>query len=197
MTKRKSGILLHPTSLPSSFGVGDLGQAAYTFLDKLEQAGQTLWQVLPLVPTDDGGSPYSSCSAFAGNALLISPEKLMEDGLLTASDLVAAAVAPAARVDYGKAREAKLPLLEKAFQNFKASEKPDDYTAFCEKNAFWLDDYVLYIALKDHFRRERAMEEGTENFDAFVSECEGVELTEKQLQDHYMGRTLGHPFVYL
>ena len=187
MTKRKSGILLHPTSLPSSFGVGDLGQAAYTFLDKLEQAGQTLWQVLPLVPTDDGGSPYSSCSAFAGNALLISPEKLMEDGLLTASDLVAVAVAPAARVDYGKAREAKLPLLDKAFQNFKASEKPDDYAAFCEKNAFWLDDYVLYIALKDHFRRERAMEEGTENFDAFVSECEGVELTEKQLQDHYMG----------
>ena len=187
MTKRKSGVLLHPTSLPSAFGVGDMGQAAYTFIDKLEEAGQTLWQVLPLVPTDDGGSPYSSCSAFAGNALLISPEKLMEDGLLTAEDLVAATVTPAARVDYGKARAAKLPLLEKAYQNFRNSEKPEDYEAFCIMNGYWLDDYVLYIALKDHFRRERAEEIGTENFDTFVSECEGAELTEKQLQDHYMG----------
>ena len=187
MTKRKSGVLLHPTSLPSSFGVGDLGPAAYTFIDKLAEAGQTLWQVLPLVPTDDGGSPYSSCSAFAGNALLISPEKLMEDGLLTASDLAEAAVAPAARVDYGKAREAKLPLLEKAFQNFKAAETPADYAEFCEKNAFWLDDYVLYVALKDHFRRERANEETEETFDAFVAECEGVELTEQQLKDYYRG----------
>ena len=187
MTKRKSGVLLHPTSLPSAFGVGDLGQAAYTFIDKLAEAGQTLWQVLPLVPTDDGGSPYSSCSAFAGNALIISPEKLMEDGLLTAEDLVEATVTPSERVDYGKARTAKLPLFEKAYQNFEASEKNEDYAAFCEKNAFWLDDYVLYIALKDHFRRERAEEVSTENFDIFVSECEGVELTEKQLQDHYMG----------
>ncbi|MBR4935296.1 MAG: 4-alpha-glucanotransferase, partial [Anaerotignum sp.] len=187
MTKRKSGVLLHPTSLPSAFGVGDLGQAAYTFIDKLAEAGQTLWQVLPLVPTDDGGSPYSSCSAFAGNALLISPEKLMEDGLLTAEDLVEATVTPAARVDYSKARTAKLPLFEKAYQNFKASEKPEDYVTFCEKNAFWLDDYVLYIALKDHFRRERAEEVGTENFDIFAAECEGVELTDKQLQDYYMG----------
>ena len=86
MTKRKSGILLHPTSLPSSFGVGDLGQAAYTFIDKLAEAGQTLWQVLPLVPTDDGGSPYSSCSAFAGNPLLISLEKLIEIMSINPSD---------------------------------------------------------------------------------------------------------------
>ncbi|MBQ3568101.1 MAG: 4-alpha-glucanotransferase [Anaerotignum sp.] len=185
--KRKSGVLLHPTSLPSAFGVGDLGQAAFTFIDKLADAGQTLWQVLPLVPIDDGGSPYSSCSAFAGNTLLISPEKLMEDGLLTAEDLVAAAVTPSERVDYKKAREAKLPLFETAYQNSKTAEKPADFTVFCEKNAFWLDDYVLYMALKDHFRKERAEEEGTENFDAFVAECEGVELTEKQLQDHYMG----------
>ena len=133
MTKRKSGVLLHPTSLPSSFGVGDLGQAAYTFIDKLEEAGQSLWQVLPLGPTDDGGSPYSSCSAFAGNVLLISPEKLAEDGLLTAEDLQAAVVSPAERVDYSKARDAKLPLLEKAYQNFKAAEAPADYAEFCEK----------------------------------------------------------------
>ena len=145
MTKRKSGVLLHPTSLPSAFGVGDLGQAAYTFIDKLAEAGQTLWQVLPLVPTDDGGSPYSSCSAFAGNALLISPDKLMEDGLLTAEDLVEATVTPAARVDYGKARETKLPLLEKAYQNFKASEKPEDYVIFCEKNGMILLQLVIRV----------------------------------------------------
>lgn len=187
MTKRKSGVLLHPTSLPSSFGIGDLGQAAYTFIDKLEDAGQTLWQVLPLVPTDDGGSPYSSCSAFAGNVLLISPEKLMEDGLLTEEDLQAAYVAPAARVDYGKARDAKLPLLEKAYQNFKAAETPVDYTDFCEKNAYWLDDYALYLSLKSHFRALRAAEESSENLDAFLAECEGVSLTETQLKEYYAG----------
>lgn len=187
MTKRKSGVLLHPTSLPSSFGVGDLGQAAYTFIDKLEEAGQTLWQVLPLVPTDDGGSPYSSCSAFAGNVLLISPEKLMEDGLLTEEDLRAAYVAPAARVDYGKARDAKLPLLEKAYQNFKAAETPVGYTDFCEKNAYWLDDYALYLSLKNHFRALRAAEENSENLNAFLVECEGVALTETQLKEYYAG----------
>ena len=187
MTKRKSGVLLHPTSLPSSFGVGDFGPAAYTFIDKLAEAGQTLWQVLPLVPTDEGGSPYSSCSAFAGNPLLISPEKLMEDGLLEWKDLQMAYVKPEARVDYKKASDAKLPLFEKAFQTFKAAEKPADYAEFCEKNAYWLDDYVLYIALKNHFRAERANETSTENYDAFVAECEGLNLTEKQMQDYYIG----------
>ncbi|MDO4530869.1 MAG: 4-alpha-glucanotransferase [Bacillota bacterium] len=187
MTKRKSGILLHPTSLPSSFGVGDLGKAAFTFVDKLAEAEQTLWQVLPLVPADDGGSPYSSCSAFAGNPLLISPEKLMEDGYLTEADLLEAAVAPAPRVDYGRAKAAKLPLLEKAYRAFLAAEKPADYAAFCEKNAFWLDDYVLYMALKEHFRNARAAEETTEAFDAFAAECEGLGLTEKQIRDYYIG----------
>lgn len=187
MTKRKSGILLHPTSLPSAFGVGDLGQAAYTFIDKLAEAHQTLWQILPLVPTDGGGSPYASCSAFAGNPLLISLEELAKDDLLTEADLNAAKVDPAPRVDYKKAAEAKLPLLEKAFQHFKSMEKPADYTAFCEKNAFWLEDYVLYVALKDHFRKVRAEEETTEHFDAFVAECEGLGLTEKQIKDYYMG----------
>ena len=87
MANRKSGILLHPSSLPSAFGVGDFGQAAYTFLDRLAEAKQTLWQILPLVPTDAGGSPYSSASAFAGNPLLISPELLLKAGLLEQADL--------------------------------------------------------------------------------------------------------------
>lgn len=187
MAKRRSGILLHPTALPSAFGIGDLGQAAYTFVDKLAEANQTLWQILPLVPTDEGGSPYASCSAFAGNPLLISPEELAKDGLLTEEDLNGAKVNPSARVDYKKASDAKLPLLEKAFQNFKAGEKPAGYAAFCEKNAFWLEDYVLFAALKNHFRAERAAEETTENFDAFAAECEGLALTEKQLKDYYIG----------
>ena len=103
MANRKSGILLHPSSLPSAFGVGDFGQAAYTFLDRLAEAKQTLWQILPLVPTDAGGSPYSSASAFAGNPLLISPELLLEEGLLSEADLQNASVPPAARGDYEKA----------------------------------------------------------------------------------------------
>ncbi len=189
MTKRKSGILLHPTSLPSSYGVGDLGQAAYTFLDKLAEADQTLWQILPLVPVDGGGSPYASCSAFAGNTLLISPELLAKDGLLTEEDLAAAKMEPLARVDYAKASAAKLPLFAKAYQAFQAAEKPADYAVFCEENAFWLEDYTLYVALKDHFRTERAAEETTANFDAYAAECAGtgLELTEKQLKDYYNG----------
>src|SRR5688572_33444502 len=84
---RASGILLHPTSLPGPFGIGDLGVEAYRFADFLVASGQSLWQVLPLGPTDEGGSPYSAYSAFAGNTLLISPDKLVEDGLLEESDL--------------------------------------------------------------------------------------------------------------
>lgn len=130
MANRKSGILLHPSSLPSAFGVGDFGQAAYTFLDRLAEAKQTLWQILPLVPTDAGGSPYSSASAFAGNPLLISPELLLEEGLLSEADLQNASVPPAARVDYEKAAAVKLPLLEKAFQAFQQKEAPADYAVF-------------------------------------------------------------------
>ncbi len=184
-TERKSGILLHPTSLPSDYGIGDLGQAAYTFIDKLAAAKQSLWQVLPLVPTDAGGSPYASCSAFAGNTLLISPDLLAEDGLLTEEDLMEGKIPPYARVDYGRATEAKLPLLEKAFQNFRQSEKPDDYEAFCTENAFWLEDYTLFVALKAHLQAERANEETEENFEIFKAECEGLELTDSQLRGYY------------
>lgn len=185
MSKRKSGILLHPTSLPSLYGIGDLGQAAYTFMDKLAEARQSLWQILPLVPVDDAGSPYASCSAFAGNPLLISPEELLKDDLLTEEDLACAKVTPSMRVDYQKAAEIKTPLLEKAFQTFQLSEKPADYADFCEKNAFWLEDYTLFVTLKNHFRKERAKEETTEAFDAFAADCEGLGLTEEQIKSYY------------
>lgn len=186
MANRKSGILLHPSSLPSFFGVGDFGQAAYTFLDKLADANQTLWQILPLVPTDAGGSPYSSCSAFAGNPLLISPELLLEDGLLSETDLQNAFIPPAARVDYEKAAAAKLPLLEKAFQVFQAKEKPADYAAFQSENAYWLEDYALYTALKQYFLSVRAAEKAsTEDFDLFCEECTGLSLSQEKLHEYY------------
>ena len=185
MANRKSGILLHPSSLPSAFGVGDFGQAAYTFLDRLAEAKQTLWQILPLVPTDAGGSPYSSASAFAGNPLLISPELLLEEGLLSETDLQNASVPPAARVDYEKAAAVKLPLLEKAFQAFQQKEAPADYAAFQAENAYWLADYALYTALKQHFLSVRATEEATEGFDLFCEECAGLSLPTEKLHEYY------------
>ena len=185
MANRKSGILLHPSSLPSAFGVGDFGQAAYTFLDRLAEAKQTLWQILPLVPTDASGSPYSSASAFAGNPLLISPELLLEEGLLSEADLQNASVPPAARVDYEKAAAVKLPLLEKAFQAFQQKEAPADYAAFQAENAYWLADYALYTALKQHFLSVRATEEATEGFDLFCEECAGLSLPTEKLHEYY------------
>src|ERR671917_113460 len=117
--KRSSGILLHPTSLPGRFGVGDLGGEAYRFVDWLAAAGQTFWQIMPLGPTGYGDSPYSAFSAFAGNTNLVSPERLAERGLLSADDLKDAPEFPAGRVDYGKVIDYKRALLEKAYQNFK------------------------------------------------------------------------------
>lgn len=184
-SERKSGVLLHPTSLPSPFGIGDLGSAAYDFLDKLAAAGQSLWQVLPLCPADFSGSPYQSCSAFAGYPLLISPELLEEDGLLTKADLASAVVPPYARVDYTKAAAAKLPLLDNAFAAFRAKKAPADYAAFQKENAFWLEDYTLFTALKNHFWAERLKETDETGFAAFAAEFEGEEIPEETLRAYY------------
>lgn len=119
-TQRTSGILLHPTSLPGRFGIGDLGPQAYRFVDFLVRAKQTLWQILPLGPTGYGNSPYMSLSAFGGNALLISIslEGLREEGLLETSDFERPAAFPADRVDFGSVITYKFPLLQKAFRKF-------------------------------------------------------------------------------
>lgn len=185
MTKRKSGILLHPTSLPSAYGIGDLGAAAYQFIDLLADAHQTLWQILPLVPADDKGSPYASCSAFAGNPLLISPEELKKEGLLTEADCLSAQLPPTPRVDYAAAIACKQPLLEKAFRTFQQTPPPADYIRFCEKNAGWLEDYTLFTAARQHFRKERAAEETCEHFDAFASDCADLGLTDEELHLYY------------
>src|SRR5690606_24322364 len=118
--KRAAGLLLHPTSLPGRFGIGDAGTQSFAFIDRLKEAGQSYWQMLPLGPTGYGDSPYQSFSAFAGNTLLISPEKLAEDGLAKADELGAVPKFPTERVDFGGVYEWKNALLRRAAERFAA-----------------------------------------------------------------------------
>lgn len=143
-SRRASGILLHPTSLPGPFGIGDLGTEAFNFIDFLVKARQTYWQILPLGPTGWGDSPYASFSAFAGNTLLISPEKLFDDGLLAELPAVASS---SARVDYGAVYRTKTDLLRSAFEAWRG-RTGSEFETFAEENASWLDDYALYRAIK-------------------------------------------------
>lgn len=150
--QRLSGVLLHPTSLPSRFGVGDFGKEAYQFIDFLAESGQSLWQILPLGPTGYGDSPYQCFSAFAGNTLLISPERLVVEGLLAKTDLRNAPQFSTERVDYGGVIAYKNALLEKAFANFQRTTDTDlraEFLTFTQEAAVWLDDYALFRALKD------------------------------------------------
>jgi len=149
---RSSGILLHPTSLPGPFGIGSLGDEALQFIDFLAQTGQKAWQVLPLGPTGYGDSPYQCFSAFAGNPLLISLHRLLSEGWLAESDLIDAPAFPDAFVDYGEVIRYKLALLGRSFEIFdqKASaDERDAFDAFCAAHRRWLDDYALFMAVKD------------------------------------------------
>src|SRR2546430_825644 len=143
---RSSGILLHPTSLPGRFGIGDLGPEAYTFADFLIDAGQSLWQILPLGPTGYGESPYACYSAFAGNTLLISPELLIKEGLLTTSDLPEQISMPAERVEFQRVQEFKNGLLRKAYERYQQTTDTNVRSAFetfAQRYTVWLDDYAL------------------------------------------------------
>jgi 4-alpha-glucanotransferase len=147
---RAAGILLHPTSLPSRGGIGDFGPAAYSFVDLLASARQGLWQVLPLGPLGYGNSPYSSISAFAGNPLLISLERLSDHGWIDRSKLsqLSSGSAP---VEYDQVFSRKLPLLFEAGRNFVSSVSGgmrQRFADFCAGNAWWLDDFVLFDALR-------------------------------------------------
>ncbi|HEX7593556.1 MAG TPA: 4-alpha-glucanotransferase, partial [Anaerolineae bacterium] len=146
---RRSGVLLHPTSLPGKFGIGDLGDAAYRFVDFLAAARQSYWQVLPLSPTGYGDSPYQTLSAFAGNSMLISPEKLVELGHLSADDLRDAPNFPDDRVDFGPVIQYKTGLLDRAFANFRARGTDPAFARYCSEQAAWLDDFALFMALKE------------------------------------------------
>ncbi|MBO1351817.1 MAG: 4-alpha-glucanotransferase [Hormoscilla sp. GUM202] len=152
MNIRRSGILLHPTSFPSRFGIGDLGDQAYRFIDFLAESLQQVWQVLPLGPTGFGNSPYMSYAAMAGNPMLLSPEKLLEEGLLAEEDLANLPEFPIDTVDFDRAIKVKIPLLQKAYSNFQAqasAKMRKEFEQFCFWKASWLDDYALYMALKD------------------------------------------------
>jgi 4-alpha-glucanotransferase len=148
--ERSAGILLHPTSLPGKFGIGDLGPNAFGFIEFLKSAGQTLWQIFPLGPTGYGDSPYQCFSAFAGNPLLISPELLQKDGLLNNSDLQNIPNYNPTQIDFGNIIKYKYKLFHKAFHNFKKKQVQfdDECGDFCEKNNYWLDDYSLFMAAK-------------------------------------------------
>ena len=147
---RASGLLLHVTSLPSAYGIGEVGPAAVAWIDRLSEAGQSWWQALPLGPTGYGNSPYQSLSSFAGNGLLVSPDWLIEDGLLRPSDYLVPSFSPSA-VDYNTVIPFKHRLLEKAWTNFVragSSELRIAFEQFCHEQASWLEDYALFRALK-------------------------------------------------
>ena len=150
---RASGLLLHVTSLPSPYGIGDVGPAAVAWVDRLHEAGQSWWQALPLGPTGYGDSPYQSLSSFAGNSLLISPDWLIEDGLLRDSDCAGFSFSATA-VDFDAVTRFKYALLETAWRNFGAGASADLHPAFehfSQEQAHWLDDYALFRALKGRY----------------------------------------------
>jgi 4-alpha-glucanotransferase len=147
---RASGLLLHVTSLPSRFGIGDLGPAAFAWIDRLSEAGQSWWQALPLGPTGYANSPYQALSSFAGNWLVISPEGLLEDGLVCSRDCGGCSF-PTEFVDYEAVIALKIRLLGTAWHNFNSGARRDlqpAYEQFCLSQAAWLDDYALFRALK-------------------------------------------------
>jgi 4-alpha-glucanotransferase len=149
---RSSGILLHPTSLPGPFGIGDLGPQAFAFADFLAAGGQTLWQMLPLGPTGYGGSPYACYSAFAGNTLLISPDILVAESLLEATDLNRDSTFSDERVEFDQVHNFKAALLRKAYERYKqttATALRVSFETFAQQSVDWLDDYALFRAVKD------------------------------------------------
>lgn len=153
MLKRGNGILLHITSLPGKHGIGDLGPGAYEFVDFLERAGQSYWQILPLTLTDSyyGNSPYSSISAFAGNDILISAEMLLEEGLISKNTLNDADFKSCGRCDYDKAAFFKHLVFEEAFKNFRQQGLDPTYEVFRQSNGYWIEELALFKVAKDVF----------------------------------------------
>jgi 4-alpha-glucanotransferase len=169
--------------LPSRFGVGDLGDEAFNFVDFLVESKQTYWQVLPLGQTGYGDSPYQCFSAFAGNIYLISPAKLAEDGFLDGQDLSNPPEFPEGKVDFGKMIDYKLPLLKKAFESFRQTTDEDlagEFHRFCDENGFWLEDYALFRAIKLS-REQKSWQEWDE--DLKMRRPEALEKARRELDD--------------
>lgn len=151
--ERFSGVLLHPTSLPSPYGIGDLGEEAFAFIDFLKEAGQHLWQILPLTHTGYGDSPYQSFSAFAGQPLLISPRHLIKLGFLGEEDLAGCPETDPEHIDYGMIIPWKEKILSRAYRRFHEKKENDwelknSFNAFCGEQRHWLSDYALFMACK-------------------------------------------------
>jgi 4-alpha-glucanotransferase len=153
MKRRCSGILLHITSLPSSYGIGDLGPEAYRWADFLAETKQGIWQILALNPTDPayGNSPYQSVSAFAGNPLVISPELMVREGFLEQPDIENLPGYQAGPIDYTAVITAKERMFQVAYERFRQGGKGHEYERFCAENASWIDDFALFMALRDYF----------------------------------------------
>jgi 4-alpha-glucanotransferase len=155
LKRRSSGILLHVTSLPSNHGIGDFGPSAYEFVDFLEKAGQNYWQILPLNYTAAAAahSPYNCLSAFAGNPLLISPELLCQDGLLTKAEIAAPPATRTDRVDFKKVAAYKHRLFDAACERFRQRQRPVGYDEFVQQHRNWLEPFVTFVALQQHFKQ--------------------------------------------
>ena len=179
---RKSGILMHLSSIPSPYGIGTMGQAAREFVDFLQASGQQCWQLLPICPTSYGDSPYQSYSTFAGNPYFIDLDELEQKGLLDKADYenVDWESTPD-RVNYGAKKKKRYPILQKAANQF-VQMIPDDFEEFCKENEFWLEDFALFMALKDvhggapwsewpqalRNREEKALEEAKETYETNI-----------------------------
>lgn len=186
--ERKSGILAHPTSFQSPFGIGDLGSGSYQFIDFLQKSNQYLWQVLPLGPTSFGDSPYQCFSTFAGNHFLISPEELVNEQYLTYEDICKYPHFDDYFVEYGRVIDFKMNLFRIAFKNFQNSateEQTNAYEEFCEKS-FWLEDFTLFMAIKYHFINERSNSFETPEYKAYKNQNEKT-LTQNQINDYFYG----------
>lgn len=158
---RKSGILLHPTSLPGPYGIGDLGEEAYGFIDFLSESGQTLWQVLPLGPTGYGDSPYASFSTHAGNPNLVSPDILKKKGYLLEEDFSRQPEFDEEKIDFGTLIPWKRELLVRGAERFLSGKNDDEFELFCRGEAHWLDNFALFMAVKEHFDK-KARDEGVD-----------------------------------
>lgn len=186
---RSSGVLLHPSSIPTNFGIGDLGPNAYKFIDFLVKGKQKLWQILPLGPTSFGDSPYQSFSTFAGNPMLISPELLAQKGYFNYTDISNTPNFPIYKVDYGNVIKYKETLLKKAFnglQNDCCSSEINKFKNFCTDNKFWLDDFALFVALKYYFIEIRKHSGFTKEFLDFENKTKKF-LNKNIQKDYYFG----------